>query len=175
MAGNLQAVRERTPDARQTKKREDALDIGTGSGEPALTMAGMVSPAGRVTGIDLSERMIELAKETSRARRLLNVSFKVMDAENLDFRDGSFDLAVSRFGFQIFTNPERAASEAFRALKPGGRSVTVWSTGDKVPALHAIVGPMLEHAAPDETGYLPTPYELGGPGDVLAPSEGGFQ
>ena len=100
---------------------EDVLDIGTGSGEPALTIARLVAPVGRVTGIDLSERMIETAEQASRSSDLPNATFKVMDAEALDLPDGCFDLAVSRFGFQIFTNPERAAREALRVLKPAAR------------------------------------------------------
>ncbi|HYT17238.1 MAG TPA: methyltransferase domain-containing protein, partial [Thermoplasmata archaeon] len=94
--------------------------------------------------------------------------FRVMDAEKMDFPDDTFDLATSRFGFQIFTNPEAVAAEAFRVLKPKGRiGATVWSTAEKAAALHVIVGPMLEFAEPDETGYLPTPYELGGPGEMV--------
>jgi SAM-dependent methyltransferase len=96
------------------------------------------------------------------------VEFRVMDAEKMDFPDETFDLAVSRFGFQIFTNPETVAKEAYRVLAPKGRiGVTVWSTADKAAAIHAVVGPMLEFAEPDETGYLPTPYELGGPGEMV--------
>jgi SAM-dependent methyltransferase len=76
---------------------------------------------------------------------------------------------VSSFGFQIFTDPEKAAREAHRVTRDGGRiCVSVWSTGDRVPFLDAIIAPMLENAEPDETGYLPTPYETGGPGEVMA-------
>lgn len=148
---------------------ERALDIATGPGEPAMGMARLVGPGGHVTGIDLSEEMVRIAEEVAKARKLGNVDFQVMDAEKLTLPDASFDLAVSAFGFQIVTDPEKAAREAHRVLKPGGRlGVTVWSTGDKVPAIHAIIGPMLEHAEPDETGYLPTPYEMGGPGEMVA-------
>jgi hypothetical protein len=56
----------------------------------------------------------------------------------------------------------------FRVLKPGGRvGVTVWSTAENAAAIHVIVGPMLEFAEPDESGYLPTPYELGGPREMV--------
>lgn len=144
------------------------LDIGTGTGEPALTLARRVAPSGHVTGVDLSERMIEIAQQIASRHTVSNASFVVMDAEKLIFPDGNFDLVVSRFGFQIFTNPDTAAKEAHRVLRPGGEiGVTVWSTGDRVPALHALVGAMLEFAEPDETGYLPTPYELGGPGEMV--------
>ncbi|HVL88337.1 MAG TPA: methyltransferase domain-containing protein [Candidatus Thermoplasmatota archaeon] len=148
---------------------ERALDVATGPGEPAMTLARKVAPGGSVVGVDLSERMVELASKVAAARGLQNCEFRVMDAEKLALPDASFDLAVSAFGLQIVTDPEAAAREMYRVLRPGGRAgVTVWSTGDKVPAIHAIIGPMLENAEPDETGYLPTPYEMGGPGEMVA-------
>jgi ubiquinone/menaquinone biosynthesis C-methylase UbiE len=80
----------------------------------------------------------------------------------------SFDVAVSCFGFQIVTQPEIAVQEILRVMKPGGRAgFTVWSTGDKASAIDVLIGPMLEHATPDGNGYLPTPYELGGPGELV--------
>lgn len=155
------------------KVRERCLDIATGPGEPAMSIARMVGPDGKVTGIDLSEKMVELATRLAKERRIPNVEFRVMDAEKLDFPDDTFDLVTSRFGFQIFTNPESVAREAHRVLGPKGRiGVTVWSTADKATAIHAVVGPMLEFAEPDETGYLPTPYELGGPGEMVKLFEG---
>jgi len=144
------------------------LDIGTGPGEPAMTLSSRVGSNGQITGIDLSEKMIGLAKEAAKRNGLQNTSFLVMNAEDLHFPEGSFDLVLSRFGFQIFTNPEKAASEAYKVLRKGGElGVVVWSTGDKVPALHVLVEPMMENVTPDETGYVPTPYELGGPGELI--------
>ncbi|HZY70201.1 MAG TPA: methyltransferase domain-containing protein [Thermoplasmata archaeon] len=146
---------------------ERVLDLGTGPGEPAMTIASLVGPGGHVTGVDLSEKMVAIAQRVAGARGLANVDFRPMDCTSLRLPDGYFHAAVSSFGFQIFTDPESAAKEARRVLLPGGRiSASVWSTGDRVPFLHAIVGPMLEHAEPDETGYLPTPYETGGPGEL---------
>jgi ubiquinone/menaquinone biosynthesis C-methylase UbiE len=151
------------------KVGERVLDLGTGPGEPAITIAGEVGASGHVTGVDLSENMVSIAQRVATARGLSNVEFRTMDCGKLQFPDGSFDAAISSFGFQIFTDPEAAAREAHRVLRPGGRiAVSVWSTGDKVPWIHAIMGPMLEHAEPDETGYLPTPYETGGPGEMVA-------
>lgn len=148
---------------------ESVLDLGTGPGEPALTLAARVGRTGRVLGIDLSESMIELAQRNARERRAENATFRVMDSSRLDLADASFDGAVSSFGFQIFTDPKSAAKEVRRILKPGGHlAVSIWSSGDRVPFLHAIVGPMLAHAEPDEHGYLPTPYETGGPGEMVA-------
>ena len=150
------------------KVRERCLDIATGPGEPAMSLARMVGPDGKVVGIDLSEQMVQLATRIASQRRIPSVEFRTMDAEKMDFPDESFDLAVSRFGFQIFTNPETVAQETHRVLAPKGRiGVAIWSTAEKASAIHAVVGPMLEFAEPDETGYLPTPYELGGPGEMM--------
>lgn len=144
------------------------LDVGTGPGLPALLISERVGPDGEVVGIDLSDAMIEEARRRAKRTPAENVRFEVMDAEDLDFEDGSFDRVVCRFGLQIMTVPEAVVEEAFRVLAPGGRfAANVWaSPGERSPALHAMVGPMLRHCEPDEDGYLPTPYELGGPGTL---------
>src|SRR5947209_14664384 len=94
------------------KIRESALDLATGIGEPAMSIARMVGPEGRVVGIDLSEQMVELATRIAKERRIPGLTFLAMDAERLDFPDESFDLVTSRFGFHIFAHPELVAKEA---------------------------------------------------------------
>jgi ubiquinone/menaquinone biosynthesis C-methylase UbiE len=165
---NLEPFRADLVSRLAAKNGEAILDLGTGPGEPAMTIAQSIGPAGRVVGVDLSEKMVDIANRSARSQKIENVEFLAMDCASLKFPDRSFDGAISCFGFQIFTDPEKAALETQRVLRPGGRlAVAVWSTGDNVPFLHAIVGPMLEHAEPDETGYIPTPYETGGPGEMV--------
>lgn len=152
----------------QPKAGQRVLDVACGDGEPALTLARAVAPSGRVIGIDLSERMVGVAAQRASEEQVKNIDFRVMDAEKLELPDASFDLVTCRFGLQIVTDPDAAIAEALRVLKPGGRFVaTVWGPGERVPAIHVIIGPMLEFAEPDETGYLPTPYEMGGANELV--------
>jgi len=148
---------------------ERVLDVATGTGEPALSIAPLVGASGTVLGIDLSEGMVRVATARAKEARLAQLAYRVMDAELMDLPDASFDLVVCRFGLQIVTDPDKTIAEMRRVLKPGGRlAATVWGPAERCPALHVIIGPMLEHAEPDETGYLPTPYEMGGDGELVA-------
>lgn len=165
-ARNLDKYSDRLLHHAAPSPRDRVLDVASGLGEPAFTLA---RGAGSVLGIDLSERMVEKANALATTRGAKNVEFRVMDAEKLDLPDASFELATCRFGLQIVTDPDRCVAETLRVLKPGGRFVaTVWGPGERCPALHVIVEPMLKHAEPDETGYLPTPYEMGGPGELVS-------
>jgi ubiquinone/menaquinone biosynthesis C-methylase UbiE len=164
---NLDLANPALLEAAAPRPGERALDVATGLGEPALSLAARVAPGGSVLGVDLSERMVELARAAAKSQGLDHVRFEVMDAEELALPDSSFDLAVCRFGLQIVTNPDKAIAELRRVVRPGGRvAATVWGAGERSPAIHAIIGPMLKHAEPDETGYLPTPYEMGGEGEL---------
>src|SRR5256885_6861042 len=148
------------------KIRESALDRAAGLGDPAMRIARMVGPDGRVVGIDHSEQMVELATRIAKERRIPGLTFLAMDAERLDFPDESFDLVTSRFGFHIFAHPELVAKEAHRVLRPRGRiGIVVWSTAERATALNAVVAPMLEFAEPDEAGYRPTHSVTNGPGE----------
>ena len=161
----------------EPRSGDRVLDVCTGLGEPAMTIASIVAPGGHVVGVDLSANMTEIARTSAARRGLRNIQFMTMDAENLEFPGNSFDAAVSCFGFQIVTNSKSAAKEMFRVLKPGGRAgFTVWSAGDRAEALDVVIGPMMEYATPDEDGYLPSPYELGGRDELVRMLKGiGFK
>ncbi len=166
---NLEQFRSALVTRLHPRPGEKILDLGTGPGEPAISIAREVGFQGHVTGVDLSENMVSIASQVALARGLQNVDFLAMDCAALSLTSMSFDAVVSSFGFQIFTDPEKAAREAYRVVRPHGRiGVSVWSTADRVPFLDAIIAPMLENAEPDENGYLPTPYETGGPGEMVA-------
>lgn len=104
-----------------------ALDLGTGTGAGALWLAREY-PEARVTGVDISEAMIELARSKLRNENKLSgrVEFLVADAEKLPFTDGSFDLVI-QISVPVFFH------EVARVLAPGGHVLVVSSLGAKTP------------------------------------------
>ncbi|MCO5380772.1 MAG: class I SAM-dependent methyltransferase [Methanosarcina barkeri] len=92
------------------------LDVGTGAGFLALLFAEM---GHKVTGIDLSEGMLERAKHNAQNMGL-EIDFFHGDAENLPFEDSSFDLVTNKFLLWTLQQPACAVREWRRVLKPGG-------------------------------------------------------
>ena len=107
------------------------LDIAAGTGEPGLTIAGMLQ-GGKVVITDLSPDMLAIANENAVTRGIKNIETKVCDVCELPFSDNSFDAASCRFGFMFFPDMQLASNEIIRVLKPGGTFATsVWNTPDK--------------------------------------------
>ena len=92
------------------------LEIGCGTGHWSEFF---VAEGFRVTGIDLSRRMVQLACTKGIAR----ASFAVADALMLPFKDGAFDLAVGVTALEFVTDPEKAVAEMVRCVRPGGRII----------------------------------------------------
>jgi enediyne biosynthesis protein CalE5 len=106
--------------AAQITRGSAVLDVATGPGEPALTIAEMVGNQGRVLGVDVVAEMVEAARREASRRKDRNVSFAVASAEALPAQADSFDAVVSRFGVMFFPDPVCAVREMLRVLKPGG-------------------------------------------------------
>jgi ubiquinone/menaquinone biosynthesis C-methylase UbiE len=101
---------------------EVVLDVGCGSGATTLAVAGR---AERVTGLDLSRPLVELAMRRARAANVGNADFVIADAQTYDFTPETFDLLISQFGLMFFDDPARALANIRRAMRPGGRAVFV--------------------------------------------------
>ena len=103
------------------------LDVGAGTGIVALRAVAEMGPSVRVVGIDLSDGMLEVARQNARGRGLADrVEFRKMDAESLDCKDGSFDAVVSLFALRHFPHPETCA--VFRVSNSWHASLwTGWS------------------------------------------------
>lgn len=109
-----------------------ALDLASGTGEPAISVASRVGPSGHVTALDLSHELLEIADQRAQARGLTNFTTKQGDAHALPFPVDKFDLATCRFGVMFFAEVEKALGELCRVLKPGARACFIaWGPYDQ--------------------------------------------
>jgi len=95
------------------------LDIATGTGDFAVaaTKLGDV----KVMGIDISEGMLNVAREKIRKKQLLQkIEVQKADSENLPFKESEFDAAIVGFGVRNFENLEKGLGEICRVIRPGG-------------------------------------------------------
>jgi SAM-dependent methyltransferase len=96
------------------------LDVGCGTGHTTRDIARRATN-GSALGVDLSSKMIALARETGIAEGLHNVEFRQADAQIHPFESASFDLVISRMGSMFFGDPTAAFANLHRALRPEGR------------------------------------------------------
>jgi ubiquinone/menaquinone biosynthesis C-methylase UbiE len=132
-------------EALELKEGDNVLDIATGTGEPGLTIAGLIG-SGKVTGIDLSEGMLQIASENAYKKGILNYSTRLCDVTQLPFENDKFDAISCRMGFMFFPDMQVAANEIARVLKKQGRfATTVWSGPEKNPWVTAMMRSISKH------------------------------
>src|SRR5437868_2385215 len=105
----------RAMDALAPRAGETVVDIGCGAGQTVLQLAERVGPRGRVVGVDIAPRLLDVARE--RASGLEHVSFIEADAARLDLPARSVDAVFSRFGVMAFSDAAAAFSTFNRMLK----------------------------------------------------------
>src|SRR5687767_6845280 len=87
---------------------QSVLDVAGGTGEPSLTIAEIVGPAGAVTCTDAVSEMVETARSEANRRGIRNVQFQQCLADSLPFPDNTFDVVVSRLGAMFFPDAHAA-------------------------------------------------------------------
>jgi SAM-dependent methyltransferase len=128
------------------------VDIGCGTGLTTRE-AGRAAAPGRVVGIDVSERMLERARELTGAERLDNVRFELADAQVHRFEPAGFDVAISRFGTMFFSDPAAAFANIAGALRPEGRLVLlVWQRREDNEWMRLIDAALGDAARPPPPG-----------------------
>ncbi len=144
------------------------LDLGSGTGYPALLGAQTVGPSGGVIGLDLAEQMLAVARRKATALGLANVTFRTGNVTTLPFEANSFDAVTSRFCLMFLPEIPKAAAEIARVLKPGNWvAAAVWSVPEKNPSIGLsmeAIKSVIELPPPDPTA--PGIFRLAKPGDL---------
>jgi len=125
------------------------LDLASGSGEPAVSLAMAAGPEGRVIATDIVPAMLLGAREHAAERGGGNVAVAAANSEALPFPAGTFDRLTCRFGAMFFPAIEQAIEEARRVLRPEGRAVFLaWGEARHNTFFTATTGVLLKHAPP---------------------------
>jgi ubiquinone/menaquinone biosynthesis C-methylase UbiE len=149
------------------------LDIATGPGEPALSVAALVGPGGKVFGIDPVPEMVAAARRAAGKLGFRNAQFHAAFSDHLPFPADTFDAVVSRFGVMFFPSPADAVHEMLRVLKPGRKlALAVWHFPERNP-FHYTLSRVVEKYvdSPPPAPDAPDAFRFASPGklrDVLA-------
>jgi ubiquinone/menaquinone biosynthesis C-methylase UbiE len=144
---------------------ERVLELASGAGDIAIAAAPLVAP-GEVVVSDVAAEMVDIAARRAGARGLANVTPRVFGVEAIDDEDASYDVVLCREGLMFAVDPELAAREIARVLRPGGRTaLAVWGPREQNPWLGCVfdaVSAQFERPMPPPG--IPGPFSLGDAG-----------
>jgi arsenite methyltransferase len=102
------------------KNGDTVIDLGSGAGNDCLVARAMTGESGKVIGIDMTEAMIEKARENVKKLGFTNVEFRLGDIEKMPVTANKADVIISNCVLNLVPDKEKAFLEIFRVLKPGG-------------------------------------------------------
>ncbi|UCG23679.1 MAG: methyltransferase domain-containing protein [Chloroflexota bacterium] len=144
------------------------LDVGCGTGILAREAVVRVGSTGSVTGLDLNEGMLAVARRTRP-----DVDWRLGDAQELPFDDESFDVVVSQFALMYFPDRVAALKEMKRVLAPEGRlAIAVWGPFERATGYVTLAEIATPHAGDDATNILKAPHVLGDEGKLASLFDG---
>jgi ubiquinone/menaquinone biosynthesis C-methylase UbiE len=151
------------------------LDVACGTGIVSRTAARAAGAGGSVTGVDLGEPTLAVARSRPPEDGAAAIDYVQSDAEALPFEDAAFDVVLCQQGLQFFPDRAGALGEMHRVLKRGGRlAIATWKEIESTPFM-AVAEALARHVGPDAAQMMHAPYTLD-EGAELARliSEGGF-
>ncbi len=149
---------------------ERVLELACGPAGLGLAAAERVAPGGEVVLSDVVAEMVAIASARAASRGLDHVSTRVLDLEQIDEPDGSYDVVLCREGLMFAADPAAAGREIHRVLRPGGRvAVAVWGPRERNPWLGVVfdaVGTQIGRPVPPPG--MPGPFALQDAGRLAA-------
>lgn len=144
---------------------ERVVDVACGTGVITRLAATQVGPTGSVTGIDVAPDMIEVAKRNPNPG--VNVDWRVADAADLPFDDGSCDVVLCQMGLMFMGDQPAALAEMRRVLAPGGR-LAINTPGRIQPPFELMEQALVEHISPDLGPFVRAVFSMHDPDAVAA-------
>jgi ubiquinone/menaquinone biosynthesis C-methylase UbiE len=153
-------------DALAPQPGDRVLELAAGPGDTGFMAAELIAPGGTLISSDGAEAMLEVARARAAAQHISNVEFRQLELEWIDLDTASVDGVLCRWGIMLLADPESAAREIRRVLKPGGRAaLAVWDTPESNPwatiPRQALIG--LGHMEPPDPA-IPNQFSLAGDG-----------
>jgi ubiquinone/menaquinone biosynthesis C-methylase UbiE len=149
---------------------QTVLDVAGGAGEPSLTIAERVGPAGAVTCTDAVAEMVAAAESEAQRRGLTNLTFQQCVADSLPFESKSFDAVVCRLGVMFFPDPLAALREMLRVTKPAGSvALAVWHQDELNSFTHIVTDVMSRYVeSPPADPDAPGAFRFAEPGKLAS-------
>jgi len=153
-------------DALAPQPGDRVLELAAGPGDTGFMAAELIAPGGTLISSDGAEAMLEVARARAAAQHISNVEFRQLELEWIDLDTASVDGVLCRWGIMLTADPESAAREMRRVLRPGGRAaLAVWDTPESNPwatiPRQALIG--LGHMDPPDPA-IPNQFSLAGDG-----------
>jgi SAM-dependent methyltransferase len=156
------AITARMLDIAALRPGQRVLELACGPGGLGLAAALRVAPDGEVVLSDVAVEMTAIAAARAESAGIAHVSTAVLDLEEIDQPDASYDAVLCREGFMFALDPASAARELARVLRPGGRvALAVWGPRERNPWLGVIFDAVSEQVgAPIPPPGIPGPFAL---------------
>jgi ubiquinone/menaquinone biosynthesis C-methylase UbiE len=165
--GMFSVLAEAVADAVEPAAGDRALDLACGTGALTRILAGRVGPNGSVTGLDLSDGMLAVARSQDGSDGAAPVEYVQGSAEELPFDDAWFDEITCQQGLQFFPDRPGALREARRVLAPGGQAAfACWTEMPDHAGFWALAESAAAHGGPELRQVQRQPYSLSDPGEM---------